>query len=219
MEGRDALLPNLPHPLISMVDGHSYVSLCDVISELLGHGSEIDVHGWSIDDNNKLVPCPPGELAVECFTQSEHGHAIYEDACKVHQFGAGFLPLWIIEWADDFKPNSQNKQNRGSVLVKTVTVSTPRSSIHSADNTYLIALGPKDADHEADECKFKEELEVLSCNAKHQVYCHLAKGMISVTAFMFMSLGNQPEKRDNCNITHGNRWFSARFSHSANVLG
>ena len=45
LEGHDALLPNLPHPVISMVDSHSYVSLFDVISDLLGHGSEVDVHG------------------------------------------------------------------------------------------------------------------------------------------------------------------------------
>ena len=35
LEGRDVLLPNLPQPVISMVDSHSYVSLFDVISDLL----------------------------------------------------------------------------------------------------------------------------------------------------------------------------------------
>ena len=37
MEGRDVLLWNLPHPLVSLIDGHSYVSLFDVVANLLGH--------------------------------------------------------------------------------------------------------------------------------------------------------------------------------------
>ena len=127
LEGRDALLPNLPHPVISMVDSHSYVSLFDVISDLLGHGSEVDVHGWHVDNNMMLLPHPPDWAGVECFTQSPRGRAIYEEACGVHHFGTAFLPLWVIEWSDDFEPNSQSKQNRGSVWAKTDTFNPKKS--------------------------------------------------------------------------------------------
>ena len=57
--------------------------------------------------------------------------------------------------------------------------------------------------HDVIEQKFKAKLDQLSCNPNYKVYYHLANGMISVNASMYVSLSDQPERRENCNITHG----------------
>jgi len=38
VKGKNAILPSLPRPSIRMIGDHAYVSLCDCVADLLGHG-------------------------------------------------------------------------------------------------------------------------------------------------------------------------------------
>ena len=47
MEGKNAIVPNLPHPLLhTLPKGHSYMTLRSAIADLLAHGVDIDIDGY-----------------------------------------------------------------------------------------------------------------------------------------------------------------------------
>ena len=48
IEGKHALLPTLPRPLVSMVGDHGYASLRDCVADLLGHGPKELSAYWTI---------------------------------------------------------------------------------------------------------------------------------------------------------------------------
>ena len=151
LEGKNAIVPNLPHPqLEKLPNGHSYMSLRSAIADLLAHGAEIDIDGYVN---------PARGQPVQQLGQAPQFQKLYENARTL--YSTPVLALWGVEWSDDFEPNTQAKQNRGSAWVKTVTIATPHARIHSTDNTYVIALGEKGTSHEEVEKLFADKLKSL----------------------------------------------------------
>jgi len=90
---------------------------------------------------------------------SGRGQQIFKESQAVNNF-TPTIPVIFTKWSDDFEPNSQAKQNRGSGWCCTITFCT--SSGSNATKTYIISLGEKDLDHEPVEAQFNIELEWLS---------------------------------------------------------
>jgi hypothetical protein len=72
---------------------------------------------------------------------------------------AGFV-LPLILWEDDLDP-SNVKQNKNKVLVCLMTAANPQDHIHSGCNTYVVWLGPGNADHSAVEERRRQDLKNL----------------------------------------------------------
>ena len=51
------------------------------------------------------------------------------------------------KWSDDAETNSL-LQNRGSIWIQSVTISTPSNEMNSVDNTCVISIGPKEGNHD-----------------------------------------------------------------------
>ena len=75
----------------------------------------------------------------------------------------------FLEWRDDARAN-RGMRNNGCLWIKTISF-VSQNNRESRTNTYPIAIGPKGANHDIVENKFKEELSKLkSLGKKHFVY-------------------------------------------------
>ena len=125
--------------------------------------------------------------------------------------GDSSLCLYVVEWSDAFEPSSSAKSNRGSVWLKTVTISPPHDKLHSMTNTYPIAVGPHDVDHEEVEKLFAEELKQF--RSGNDVLFYHGKLMKNVKVYLELlcSLQDQQERRS-CNyIAMGNSHYTATW--------
>ena len=71
------------------------------------------------------------------------------------------MTIYLSDWHDDFEPNTQAKQNRGSVWTHSVTVGSRKNIGKSSLNSCVLALGPKGSDHDFVLQKFQEDLSVF----------------------------------------------------------
>ena len=207
LKGRNSIVTNLPYPEIKVLDDHAYVSIKDCIADILGFGFPLDSPVTS------RAECMP----VEHLSQSAHANKILLNALKAYPDDPDVKVIWFNEWADDFEANNSPK-SRSSIWLKTITFSPPPSLI--SDNqakrlnyTYPIAIGPKCSNHNNVEKLFANELKDLragrsSCN---QFYDFQQKRLVNVYAELFVSLGDQPERRGANYVMLGNSQFSARW--------
>jgi len=199
VEGRHALLPNLPRPPVTMVGDHAYVSLIDCVADLLGHGMELDViervhHG----------------AVVRGIGESLRAQRILDNSERLH-CGTKVLTLYVTEWSDGFEPSLSIKGNRGSCWVKTVTISPPPNKLHSLSHTYPIALGHDGDNHEEVEAKFAEELLSFGRGGAMDFYHGSLERNVRVHLELFVSLQDQPERRSANYIMLGTSRYTARW--------
>jgi hypothetical protein len=76
---------------------------------------------------------------VSTLTQSLQAKTIPKK-CQNRSLTSNTLCLYLVEWSDAFKPSSSIKSNRGSVWLKTITISPPHNKRHCMTNTYPIAI-------------------------------------------------------------------------------
>lgn len=203
-EGKHSIQDNLPHPEVNTVGADAYVSLKEVIRDLLARGTAIETAPVS--------SVPPTHETVRRVIESKHYLSILDRARKCHPLEDDVLVLWINEWSDDFEPNN-TKQNKGSVWLKTCTISPPHALKNCANNTYPIALGPKGS-HDEIEDLFVGELLSLSDPGhrdKNWFYDSLQNKMRLVYAELFVSLQDQPERRGANHLLAGNSTMHSSF--------
>jgi hypothetical protein len=200
VEGKDALLPNVPRPQVTIVDDHAYVSLQDCVADLLGHGFELD----SIEAGCQQ----PG--AVSNINETAVARRIQNNAVKAHPLSENVLCLYLTEWSDGFEPSS-SKNNRGSCWLKSVTISPPPSKIHSLSHTYPIALGLEDQSHGKVEEMFAEELKMFREGQSVTFYHGGKRHNVIMYLELFASLQDQPERRSANYIMLGTSNFTAHW--------
>ena len=207
VEGRDAMISNLPRPLVTMLSGHSYMSLREIVAHHLAFSESEELCCW--DHITQLQ----GDYPIRSLFECKLSRQAYAEAQAVNHFRTTF-PILFTKWSDDFEPNSQAKQNRGSAWVCTVTFCLPSDCVRPA--TYVVALGEKDLDHSPVEMRFNEELAELTSGdqwfyhggAKCTIRCHL---------FLLAVLKDQPERRRGCCLSLGNGRFSSRWGYTADL--
>ena len=212
MEGRYAIYPNLPIPPVQELKEHSYISPIDVIKDISGHGLPFDV----ISQPQYLS----GDFSlVTQIGESQRANEIKTNANLLYPLNNDVIPLWIIEWSDDFAPNNSKRATKNSVWLKIITVAPPHDGSYPSHlYTYPIAMGPKGVDHEEVEAKFKANLELLRSGGLPPIYSYEKKGMVTIHAELFASLQDQPERRGLNHMMLGNGQFTSRFRHSADLL-
>ena len=157
IDGKYSINDNLPMPTIHDLERHSYISIIDIVKHMLGHGMSFDtIQSYKSLSDNK----------VSCIGQSMRAKEILNNSAIRFPDG-NVMPLWIIEWSDDFDPNDSIKANRGSVWLKTVTICMPpRITKNQHLYTYPIAIGEKGDSHEEVEDKFLWDMAILSGNTE-----------------------------------------------------
>ncbi|KAL7556727.1 hypothetical protein ACA910_019541 [Epithemia clementina (nom. ined.)] len=155
-KGENAFLENLPCPPVVTENNHANVCLGDCIADLLVHGTQVS----SLFNRKDIKDLYPNNCCIS-LEQLEKAHEICEDVLSQnYDVNYPVLPLYGICWSDDCDPNSMNKNNCGSIWVKTVTLSSPKSDcLH---NTYVLAIGQKEDDHSVVESSYNDEIKELS---------------------------------------------------------
>ena len=126
------------------------------------------------------------------------------------------MSILITDWHDDFEPNSQAKQNKGSVWVYTVTILGPPGTKNDGKYTYPIALGTKSSNHDHILAMIQNEIKALR-DSNTQFYHRGLKKMIPVKVLHLLSIADSPERRGKNYISLGNGEYTARWGYAANV--
>jgi hypothetical protein len=132
MEGKFAILLNLPHPSIQMVDDHAYVSWQEIVYDFLAHGTPHEEVDSSFTGFN-----------VTYVGESKRARTIHANAVSLYSVDDPVV-LMFNEWQDNFQVLKSNKgQQKGkSVWIKTVTIIPPHGMKQiSLRNTYPVAVG------------------------------------------------------------------------------
>ena len=207
VEGKHAILPNLPRPPVQQIGDHAYVSLKDCIADLLGHGLNID--------NIELTS---SDVTVCKISETKRAQRILANAMKIAPSNNNVLALYLTEWSDGFEPSLSIKGNRGSCWIKTITVAPPPDSIHSLSHTYPIALGQDGDSHEEVEERFAEELLSFSRGECIRFYHGGWKRYVDVYLELFVSLQDQPERRSANYIMLGTSRYTARWGMASDFV-
>jgi hypothetical protein len=206
IEGKCALLPNLPRPEVTVVDDHAYVSLKDCVADLLGHGFELDI----------IEPISCNSHIASSITQTKFAKRILGNAATIHSDVSTVICLYLTEWSDGFEPAS-SKSNRQSCWIKTVTISAPANRLHSLSHTYPIAIGYDGHSHEQVEERFASELMGFRNGKSVSFYHGGVKKNVLVYLELFVSLQDQPERRSANFIMLGGGRFTARWGHAVDL--
>jgi hypothetical protein len=215
MEGNYAYLPNLPHPEAKECMGHAYCLPTDCLQDSLAFGHDLEYINPVGDGSVKRPPLFPIGRTSEtpmCRRLFDINTVGTDDGLPIPPID---LYLWLTEWSDDFEPNDSVKSNRGSVWLKTLTVSPRFGSRHKLLHTYPLAIGGKKVDHEAVEILLSKNLLQLSSPGGVVMYSKRHGGLVSVRAKLFVSLQDQPERRGTNHLMAGNSTFHRRFGYSA----
>ena len=206
VHGKYAMLQNLPRPQVTSFDGHGYVSLRECISDILAHGLDLD----------DIVSQSENPLVAK-LSECKVSQSIFDNASLRNVGTEQPIVLYFNEWSDDFDPSSSStRNNRGSVWMKSVTISPPSHQLHSLQYTYPIAIGKKASSHESVEERFASEVIELSSGDNNWFYCESLKKSVRVHVEMMASLQDQPERRQaNC-IMLGSGRYCARWGYTAN---
>ena len=210
IEGENAISPNIPYvPVEALENNHSYSSLMDIVKDLIASGNELDITGLFVQ---------PNQTSVINIGQTRRAQSIYQRSRLL--YNGMVLTLTFTFWSDDFEP-SNVKQNRNSLWVLTCTISPPKHRTHTSENTYIVAMGPKNASHEVVWRRLQQDLKHLSgsFSGKRPSFYHSGlKKNILVHAEIHCILQDSPERRS-CNyVSAGNGQFTALWGRSINLL-
>ena len=189
---------NIPIPSIIEFDDHACVSITEVIHHVLYFAIPIDgmlTKSVSQEYKNIITSSSP----MTCSSMSNSIRSQVRIACEPNKISPLIIP--IILWSDDFEPNHV-KQHKKSTWIKTVTVAPPHDCQTSSKHTFVIALGPKDKDHEQINVHFFEELKRLETPT--YMYCRATNTNIPVVVKILAISADRPERCAlNCMLGHG----------------
>ena len=211
LNGSSSIVKSAPHPTIHAIDNHAVVRIKDVIAHVLAQGLKLE--DIVISGNTSIVYNP--DDPVTKFTESKYMMNL-KMTLQENLDGDTVLLLNMTEWSDDFDPNSI-KRNKGSIWIKTLTVSLPSDDNETVVNTYPIALGLKGDSHLIAEEFFRDEIaEFHSTNYMYFYYGKLRK-VIKVKPVVTVSAQDRVERSSsNCILSHKGT-YAARWLYSANL--
>ena len=206
--GSQAISQILPYPMIQQVaDGHIYVSVVEIIRDLVGHGRHIE--SFSADTSSVLAKSQRGQ---DIIIASQKSSRMVGLDCN-RKFPGHVLPIYI--WRDGFDPFNV-KKNKASAWCMFVSIATPCTSIHSSCNTYLAALGPSKSSHDVVEKLLLEDLQKLS-TGNLEMYDGKAHKVVPIYAQIYSIQEDRPEKSSHTYTSAGNSLHHARFGYAGNI--
>ncbi len=136
MEGKHAIMTNLPHPSIRLVERHAYTLPSQCAIDAINHGVICNnENSKSINQlSTSLYKCKQAVSLVRYYQQMEIKTKVQTDF------------LLATEWSDDFKPSYSIKGNRGFVWIRTMTFVHPFKN-NNIRHTYPLCIGHKNSSH------------------------------------------------------------------------
>ena len=114
LEGKNSLIQNLPTPFIHKCDdNHAYVKVEDVIKHFFVFGHEPELLSIIKSNHNHTTSYP---------SESKGAQRIAQKIIMMPNHEMKEASVLIADWHDDFEPNTQSKQNRGSVWILSITI-------------------------------------------------------------------------------------------------
>jgi len=215
--GKNSITKHLPTPVVLKTadEAHSYVSLTDVIQNMLAASTAVDQFQFESD----MVP---QGLHSQFFDDAQPAtistsRAAYSLYLDLKEEGSGFvLYLWIKRWCDDFDPNN-TKQSRNQVWLMTNTMCPPPGE-SKGRNTFFMAIGQKGDDHQEIDKIFEEELRVLSTAGKC-FYHGGRREIIRVKAGTVCVCVDRPERASIYQVGDHQGSFSTMWGYAIEVDG
>lgn len=204
MEGKHAILPNLPHPSIRKHgDDIAYTSIIECIQDLFAHGIPIE----------QIMPRAEAGVVTKA-SESERAQEIHENAITIHGKDGDIAIIPLIEWADDHESNQVKTERSSGVFKKTLTISPKHGTPHPVLYTYPLVIGPKGADYTEVELFHNEELDRLSRKPAVMIFSKEKKRVQGVHGEMFAALQDQPQRRSQNAMQQGNSKRHACFGYN-----
>ena len=206
-----SIAQNIPIPSIIELDDHACVSIIEVIQHVLYFAIPIDgmlINQCDNDYKNLVSSSTP--------MNSTHISDILRSEVRNNLESSELSPLIIpiILWSDDFEPNHV-KQHKKSTWIKTITIAPPQDCQTSSKHTFVIALGPKDKDHEIVNHHFFKQLKKLE--SPTYMYSKETNSNIPIVVKVLAISADRPERCAlNCMLGHGGI-TSRRWRYSAYI--
>ena len=207
-----SIVQNVPIPTITEFDNHAYVSIKEIVQYSLYF--EIPLDGMLVKKtkvNYKQLISASSQLA-----STKIGNLIRSQVQNNADIPLNISPLiiTIVLWSDDFEPNNV-KQHRKSTWIKTITLSPPVGYQTSPAHTFVIALGPKESNHESINARIFSELNELQ--KPTYMYCKATNTNIPIVIKILAISADRPERSSlNCMLGH-NGLSSRRWRFSAYI--
>lgn len=216
IKGKNSVTKHLPIPVVMKTQdrSHSYVTLTDVIQNMLAASTAVDEFHFETDmhSNSSFFD---GDTPASIST-TRAAYSLYLEL-KKGEVDTGFvLYLWIKRWSDDFDPNN-TKQSRNQVWIMTNTVCPPAGE-KKGRNTFFMAIGQKGDEHSGIEELFEKELSVLSGQGK-DFYHGGRREIIKVKAGKVCVCVDRPERASVYQVGDHNGTFSQLWCHAVHVDG
>jgi hypothetical protein len=234
VSGKRSILQNIPRPVVQTTEHkmHAYVSLIDVIANMMAANLPID----RFDDTTSGSPSisnPAGShptsaltLTAKLLTKTKNNGISGTQAAHILlielQEGTnkdeytGYL--YCKEWSDDFDP-SHSKDNRNQVWMKTYTICPPTESTRPdrGQHTAVISLGSKSDDHEEVETLITDQLRKLSTGKGISFYHGGLNRMVKMKAGVMSTCVDRPERTKMYSVGDHNGSFSVCWGFASHV--
>ena len=201
-DGKYAIHPNLPHPDVETIYGHSYVPLNQIIQDALANDCSFDP-----------IYKAPESGYIHDLNESPFCHELSKSFPKRENT----IDLLMTRWSDDFEPFNIKSNKGNSVWIFTVTIYCKSISSHSNENTYVVSMGLKNDDHDPIEKRFINDLNRINNDNSQTFYKKGSKGCFSVRVHLVASLCDLPERYNRCCITRGNGSHTSRWGYLCDV--
>jgi hypothetical protein len=211
--GRRSFFNLLPHPLVRKMDNksdeHVYVLPSDCILHFLAQGIA------PLEFNQSNVKYP-----VTYLNETPRGVEIAKTLNKIKRnklSSRRHFNLSFLEWKDDCESAKSNRMSKFPLWIFTITIFRAGETRDSPECTYPVAIGPKGKSHEPVKAIIKEDLLRLRTTAQLGFFGWSEDKRpfpCSFSADLFMSLGDQPERRGGNVLQLGNSRNHARWRYA-----
>jgi hypothetical protein len=204
----------LPHPMVRKMDDpsdeHVYVLPSDCILHFLAQG---------------IVPLEFNKLHIKYpityLNETPRGIEIAKSLEKI-KIGKVFLQrhfnILFLEWKDNCESAKSNRMSKFPLWIFTITIFRKSAHRDSPKCTYPFAICPKGKSHEPVEAIIKADLIRLRTKAQTALFGwwmgERRFPACSFSAELFMSLGDQPERRGGNILQLGNSRNHARWRYA-----
>ena len=196
---KDCMWKNLPVPPVENVDGIAYVSPINILKYAFSLGIEMDLA--LVNASTKIPNMDPiGSKKCHHIQESIAFKEVLRDQVLAMQGlpeNSAVFVVHAFDWGDGFGAN-RTKQNRKSVVVKSITYAPPEDKINTGNNTFAVAVGSKSSPGWAKiEHKYRIDMQAISDPKKPVLVYHgKLKKIFPVHVKLLASLEDKPERAD-----------------------
>jgi hypothetical protein len=209
LKGTQAFVPNLFRPTIRTKGKHAYVMPSECIKLFLATGNyPMEFNCTSQSEDYKEARETPRGVEIALATPS---------SADDDQNSFPHISLSYVEWKDDCESSKSNKVSKtGSLWIWTITLFPKGKTRDSPRCTFPICIGPKKESHDQVEKIISDDMKKLSTTRMLGVMGKKSEKTLQVITFsasMYLSLGDQPERRGANKLQMGNSGTHARWRH------